>query len=94
MIAESNRPQRVKSPFFSRTMQTSSEGESSALGHLMDADAWEDALDPSIPAEPLMALAFGRHEPRRQPSHKLILKGLLLGALLQTAGYLAAAHWL
>lgn len=94
MIAESNRPQRVKRTFVSGVMHPRGTRESSEVRCLLEADAWQDALDPSLPAEPALAPASGRDEQRRQPAHKLILKGLVLGAVLQSVGYLAAAHWL
>lgn len=58
------------------------------------ADAWQDALDPELPAEPTHGV---RHADAsllgsRPGAHKLILMGLVLGAGLQALGYFGAAY--
>jgi len=57
-------------------------------------DAWQDALDPELPAEPAIG---ARHVDSslvgsRPSAHKLILMGLVLGAGLQALGYFGAAY--
>lgn len=57
-------------------------------------DAWQDALDPELPAEPAISV---RHADSsligaRPSAHKLILMGLVLGAGLQALGYFGAAY--
>ena len=57
-------------------------------------EVWQDALDPELPAEPALGV---RHADSslvgsRPSAHKLILMGLVLGAGLQTLGYVGAAY--
>jgi hypothetical protein len=67
---------------------------SSGTFELGFGEAWQDALDPELPAEPTLGV---RHADssllRSRPSaHKLILMGLALGAGLQALGYFGAAY--
>ncbi|HEU5072938.1 MAG TPA: hypothetical protein VFU02_02170 [Polyangiaceae bacterium] len=57
-------------------------------------EAWQDALDPELPAEPTLGV---RHTDSsllgsRPGAHKLILMGLVIGASLQALGYFGAAY--
>ena len=58
------------------------------------SDAWQDALDPELPAEPASGVrhAANRLVGSRPSPHKLILMGLVLGAGLQALGYFGAAY--
>ena len=58
------------------------------------ADAWQDALDPELPAEPAHGVrhANARLFGTRPDAHKLILMGVVLGAGLQALGYFGAAY--
>ena len=61
----------------------------------LGGEDWVDALEPHLPAEPLLSCS-GPNESRGKPplwSHKLILLGVVLGAGAFAFGYLAAA-WL
>jgi hypothetical protein len=63
----------------------------SALG----GDDWVDALDPRLPAEPVLVCSQHQESHVTPPLwfHKLILLGVALGAGAFAFGYLAAA-WL
>jgi len=58
-------------------------------------EAWQDALDPDLPAEPTLGIQHADASllRSRPAAHKLILMGLLIGAGLQALGYCGAA-WL
>ena len=98
MMAASNRAARSKRPgaadthFSSEMFGVRSSSTTLDLGL---GEAWQDALDPELPAEPALGV---RHADSsllgaRPSAHKLILMGLALGAGLQALGYFGAAYW-
>ena len=80
-VAGSERP-RVAGPRFS-------------LETFRATEAWQDALDPELPAEPTLGIQRADTSllRARPAAHKLILMGLVIGAGLQALGYFGAA-WL
>ncbi|HEY6724401.1 MAG TPA: hypothetical protein VI197_10220 [Polyangiaceae bacterium] len=58
------------------------------------SEAWQDALDPELPAEPTLSVRYADSSQggKRPSAHKLILMGLALGAALQALGYVGAAY--
>src|SRR5688500_894782 len=77
-----NRPRLVSTRSLSNTCRMRWSG---AASELRFTDAWQDALDPELPAEPARGV---RHADAsllgsRPGAHKLILMGLVLGAGLQ-----------
>lgn len=97
MMAASNRATGSKQP---RAVGTRASAEtfrarsSSGTFELGFGEAWQDALDPELPAEPAPGVQHADSTlPQARPSaHKLILMGLALGAGLQALGYFGAAY--
>ena len=86
MMAALNRAVGSKRPRVTRSSGTLELGFS---------DAWQDALDPDLPAEPASGIRHAASSlvGQRPSAHKLILMGLVLGAGLQALGYFGAAYW-
>jgi hypothetical protein len=96
MMAASNRATGSKRPRAATRVSAGTFRARSSSGtfELGVGEAWQDALDPELPAEPAQAVQHADSTlPRAQPSaHKLILMGLALGAGLQALGYFGAAY--
>jgi len=97
MMAALNRAVGSKRPRVSgtRSMPDLLRARSSGNLELGFAEAWQDALDPDLPAEPASGVrhAASTLVGSRPSAHKLILMGLVLGAGLQALGYFGAAYW-
>ena len=97
MMAASNRATGSKRPrdVGTRTgSETYRARSSSGTFEVKFDEAWQDALDPELPAEPTLGVRQTHSSlPGRRPSaHKLILTGLVLGAGLQALGFFGAAY--
>ena len=88
-MSKSNRPRVLAKNGAARTHVLCELFDDSSLAM---TGAWQDALDPELPSDPVLAGATV-WEPPRPRSHKLLLLGILLGAGLQALGYLGAS-WL
>lgn len=88
--AGSKRPGVAASRIGSATFRARASSGTFELGY---GDAWQDALDPELPAEPTVGVRHvdGSSLGARPSPHKLILMGLALGAGLQALGYFGAA---
>lgn len=89
--AGSKRPSVVASSIGSERFRARSSSGTFELGF---GEAWQDALDPELPAEPTLGVrrADSSLLGSRPSAHKLILMGLALGAGLQALGYFGAAY--
>lgn len=87
----SKRPGVAASRIGSETFRARSSSGTFELGF---GEAWQDALDPELPAEPTLGIRHADTSPlgSRPSAHKLILMGLALGAGLQALGYFGAAY--
>ena len=89
--AGSKRPRAVGTRGSAETFRARSSSGTFEVGF---GEAWQDALDPELPAEPALGVRHTESSsPGTRPSaHKLILMGLALGAGLQALGYFGAAY--
>lgn len=89
--AGSKRPCLVASRIGSETFRARSSSGTFEVGF---GEAWQDALDPELPAEPTLGVRHADSSPvgSRPNAHKLVLMGLALGAGLQALGYFGAAY--